>query len=132
LEERSVLMDAAFTGKVTSFRPNDKGADVEFTDAAAEDVRMLLDTFLREDGLKLDKGAPADGVYVSGSAIGRIAGGGFANRRKYNVTVRSIGDGSVQASIASAMTGMSGSVLGVMKERKQRRQLIEKLEAYLA
>ena len=125
-------MDAAFTGKVASFRPNDKGADIEFTGAAAEDVRTLIDAFLREDGLALDSGAPADGVYVSGSALGRIVGGGLANRRKYNVTVRSTGDGSVQASIASAMSGMSGSVLGVMKERKQRRQFIEKLQAYLA
>jgi hypothetical protein len=125
-------MDAAFAGKVASFQPNDKGADIEFTGSAAEDVRMLLDAFLREDGLKLDKGAPADGVYVSGSALGRIAGGGLVNRRKYNVTVRSTGEGSVHASIASAMSGMSGSVLGVMKERKQRRQFVEKLQAYLS
>ena len=125
-------MGAAFSGTVSSFRPNDKGADVEFTDSTAEDVRMLLDTFMREEGLKLDKGAPADGLYVSGSALGRIAGGGLVNRRKYNVTVRSIGEGSVHASIASAMSGMSGSVLGVMKERKQRRDFIEKLQAYLA
>ena len=125
-------MDATFTGRVTSFQPNDRGVDIGFSDCVAEDVRMLLDTFLREDGLRLDKGAPADGVYVSGSAIARIAGGGFVNRRKYNVTVRSVGDGVVHASIASAMSGMSGGGLGVAKERKQRRQLLEKLQAYLA
>jgi len=124
-------MGTSFTGRVTSFRPTDRGVDIGFSDSVAEEVRMILDAFLREEGLKLDKGAPADGVYVSGSAIGRIAGGGFANRRKYNVTVRSSGDGVVHASIASAMSGMSGGGLGVMKERKQRRQLLEKLQAHL-
>ena len=124
-------MGTVLTGTVTSFRPHDKGVDIDFTECAAEEIRMVLDAFLREDGLTLDGGAPADGMYVSGSALGRIAGGGFVNRRKYHVTVTSMGDGVVHASIVSAMSGVSGGGLGVMKERKQRRRLVEKLQAHL-
>jgi hypothetical protein len=50
---------------------------------------------------------------------------------KFDVRISS-SDTEVHASVASAMSGFSGGVIGVVKERKQRAKVIENLKIYLA
>jgi hypothetical protein len=124
-------MDVTFKGTVTTFQPTDKGAEIDFSGCAPDDVAQLLGTFFANSGLRLEKGDPANGTYGSGSSLGRIAAGGFAGRRKYEVKLASADGATVHATVASAMSGMSGGAIGLVKERKQRRQFVDSLKSYL-
>jgi hypothetical protein len=81
-------------------------------------------------GLSLEQGTTTEGIYGSGSKAGRAIGGGVIKRRKYTVGI-SVGDGGVRLSMQSAMSGIGGSVIGVIRERKQRRKFVASLRSYL-
>jgi hypothetical protein len=124
------FMDTTFTGKISSFRPSEKGAEVDFQDCTPEDVAQLADRFLGAIGLNLEDGTVMQGVYGSGSKAGRAIGGGFVKRRKYVVSV-SVTEGGVRLSMVSGMSGLSGSVVGLMRERKQRKEFVASLTSFL-
>ena len=123
-------MQTAFAGKVRSFQPSEKGADVEFVDCTADDVVAVAEQFLASVGLSLERGTTAEGIYGSGSRAARAIGGGVIKRRKYAVGI-SIGDGGVRLSMQSAMSGIGGSLIGVIRERRQRKKFVANLRSYL-
>jgi hypothetical protein len=123
-------METALVGKVRSFRPSDKGADVDFVDCTTDDVARVAEQFLAGIGLSLEQGTIAQGVYGSGSKAGRAIGGGLVKRRKYLVSI-SVSDGGVGLSMMSGMSGIGGSLLGVLRERKQRKAFVASLTSYL-
>ena len=56
-------------------------------------LTTLLNTFLLENGFKLEKGDPVNGTYGTGSSVGRAIAGGFAKRAKYDLSVASVEGG---------------------------------------
>lgn len=78
----------------------------------------------------MDSGSPISGLYTTGSAGGRAVLGGLANRKKYNVNVWADST-QTYATVESAMTGASGSVLGVVRERKGRDEIKGQLHIFL-
>jgi hypothetical protein len=123
-------VETTFVGKVSSFRPSDKGADIDFVDCTTDDVARVAEQFLAGVGLNLEKGTIAQGVYGSGSKAGRAIGGGLVKRRKYLVSI-SVSDAGVGLSMMSGMSGIGGSWLGLMRERKQRKAFVASLTSYL-
>lgn len=123
-------MQIALAANISSFRPSDKGADVEFVDCTTDDVARVAEQFLASVGLILEKGTTADGIYGSGSKVGRAIGGGVITRRKYVVAI-SAGDAGVRLSMQSAMSGIGGSVIGLIREKRQRKRFVASLRAYL-
>jgi hypothetical protein len=124
-------MSTELEGKLTTFKGTDKGAEMVFRSSNSDYVASRIRSFFEGNGFKLEKGDPTNGTYGSGSSVGRVAAGGFAGRSKFDVRISS-SDTEVHASVASAMSGFSGGVIGVVKERKQRAKVIENLKTYLA
>lgn len=125
-------MDPGFPGKIIDYKPSGKGAEIQFAGCAPEDVAVLAQRFLDAEGLKLESGTIWQGEWGSGSTIGRALAGGFVKRRKFNVSIAPPVDGGVQLRMMSAMSGVSGSLFGILRERKQRRQFVSKLKLYMA
>jgi hypothetical protein len=123
-------MDSAFRGSVRGFQPTDRGAEIDFAGASVEEVASLLEGFFQGDGFSLENGTRLEGRWGSGSRLGRALGGGLVKRRKYEVKIAPDGDG-VHVTLASAMSGLSGSLLGVSKERAQRKEFMARLQAFL-
>jgi hypothetical protein len=127
---RGSSVETTFVGKVSSFRPSDKGADIDFVDCTSDDVGRVAEQFLAGIGLDLEQGSIAQGIYGSGSKAGRAIGGGLIKRRKYVASI-SATDAGVRLSMMSGMSGIGGSLLGLMRERKQRKAFVASLTAYL-
>jgi hypothetical protein len=125
-------MQTDFHGTVASFQPTDKGAEIEFSGCAPGDVARLIDSFFLSSGFKLEKGDAMVGTYGSGSGTARLLAGGFVGRKKYDVSVRPVDPATVHATIASTMSGASGGLIGMMKEKKQRAAFADELKAYLS
>jgi hypothetical protein len=124
-------LNAPAQPKLDSFVPNKKGADISFVDASVERVADLLQTFFNSNGFTLEEGTATSGTYGSGSSGGRFVGGGFVKRRKYNFSISQL-DSRVQASLASAMSGWSGSVVGAVREQQGRKEFLAQLQASLS
>jgi hypothetical protein len=90
---------------------------------------MLRDFFMFA-GFTLESGTPISGQYTIGSAGGRALLGGLANRKKYNVNVWSDAT-QTHAQVESAMSGASGSVVGVVRERKGRDEIKGQLHMFM-
>ncbi len=116
--------------KMTNFRPTQKGAEVDFTDAMVVDVAGLVERFFVSSGFLLGQGTSQEGMYEAGSDRARLFAGGFAKRQKYNVII-SEADGNVHASVASGMSGASGSLVGIVREQQSRKTLTAALQAFL-
>jgi hypothetical protein len=125
-------MQTDFHGTVTAFEPTEKGAEIDFTGCGPSDVAQLIGSFFLTTGFKLEKGDAMIGTYGSGSGAVRVLAGGFAGRKKYDVSVTPVGDQTVHASVTSSMSGAGGGLIGVMKEKKQRGRFAEDLKAYLS
>jgi hypothetical protein len=123
-------VETTFAGKVSSFRPSEKGAEVDFLDCTTDDVALVAEQFLAGIGLNLEQGTIAQGIYGSGSRAGRAIAGGVVKRRKYRVSI-SVGDSGVRLSMMSGMSGIGGSWLGLIRERKQRKVFVASLTSYL-
>jgi hypothetical protein len=123
-------MGPGFQGTVVGFRPTDNGAEIDFANASVEQVATLLEGFLQSDRFRLEKGTALNGSWGSGSALGRALGGGFVRRRKFEVKIAASGNG-VHVDVRSVMSGISGSVLGVSRERAQRKDFVAKLKTFL-
>jgi hypothetical protein len=126
----SDLSEPALKPKMTTFRPTDKGAEVDFIDATVPDVAGLVERFFVSSGFLLRTGTSQQGTYETGSSGGRLIGGGFVKRQIYNVTI-SGADGNVHASVASGMSGASGSLLGIVREKQSRKTVTAALQAFL-
>lgn len=112
------------------FSPTAKGAEADFTDCSTVDVARLLEQWFIGNGFTLESGTAENGVYGQGSAGLRVVAGGFVKRKKYNVSVGGSGD-AIHASVGSAISGASGSLLGVARERSSRKDLTASLQSFL-
>ena len=118
--------------RVDSMQLNDRGAAFLFSGATPDAVADEFERFFLAEGFVLEEGTKLMGAYGSGSAKGRALGGGFVTRRKFDVRIAAGADGQVEAAVTSAMSGWSGSVMGVAKERKGRKALNLALESHFA
>ncbi len=110
--------------------PTDKGLNISISGVSIQDVANLLAEFFMMRGFTLGSGIPVSGTYEMGSKGARIALGGLVKRQKYSVSVW--GDNKlVNAMVQSEMSGASGSVLGVVRERKGRDELKIALQYFL-
>ncbi|MGC1183842.1 MAG: hypothetical protein WBA31_01655 [Candidatus Dormiibacterota bacterium] len=120
-----------FAGSVLTFLPTDKGAEIDFADCTDDEVANLMARFFTAKGFRLEEGTPGHGAYGSGNLALRLLAGGLYKRRKYDIRITKSGDG-VRMTVESAMSGWSGSLLGVARERSQRKQFQADLRTYLA
>lgn len=107
--------------------PTDKGMEFVFGGVDDSYVAGLIGNFFIGRGFILGSGSPIAGVYEAGSAVGRAVLGGFVKRQKYSVNVWSNEFGT-HAIVHSEMSGASGSVVGVVRERKGRDDLKSALQ----
>ena len=98
----------------------------------ADAIADEFERFFVGQGYALEEGTKLTGSYGTGSAKGRAFGGGFVTRKKFDVRIAPTADGHVEAAVISAMSGWSGSLVGVAKERKGRKALNLALEAHFA
>jgi hypothetical protein len=118
--------------RIENMRLNDRGAAFVFSGGTPEAVADEFERFFLAEGFALEEGTKLMGAYGSGSAKGRALGGGFVTRRKFDVRIVAGDRGLVEAAVISAMSGWSGSVMGVAKERKGRKAMNLALEAHFA
>jgi hypothetical protein len=118
--------------RIESMRINDRGAAFVFSGTSPEAVADEFERFFVSEGFALEDGTKLMGAYGTGSAKGRAFGGGFVNRRKFDMRIAQTPDGHVEAAVTSAMSGWSGSLVGVAKERKGRKSLNLALESHFA
>jgi zinc ribbon protein len=117
--------------KVTSLQTSPKGAEVWFSGADVSTVSDVLAMFFNSNGFALEKGSAENGTYGLGSSSGRLIGGGFTKRQLYSVAV-SQGDGFVHAKLQTAMSGWSGSIVGVVREQQGRSTFAAQLQTFLS
>jgi len=118
--------------RIEDMKLNDRGAAFVFSGATPEAVADEFERFFLAEGFALEEGTKRMGAYGSGSAKGRALGGGFVTRRKFDLRIAPTADGHVEAAVTSAMSGWSGSLVGVAKERKGRKALNLALESHFA
>jgi hypothetical protein len=132
--------------RVEAFSPTDKGVEVDVSGSDPAQVADVVEGFFLSNKFRLESGDKHNATYGMGSAVGRVIGGGLVKRAKYGVAISQpqltdparpdvTGEPAtgplVHISIASQMSGASGSLLGISREKKQRRQFVEDLKAYL-
>jgi len=113
--------------KLTAFNPTKKGAVMTFTDASQDYVASNVASYLQANGFRLEGGSNLEGIWGMGSSTARVLAGGFSRRSKYNVSC--MGQSPVTVTLTSAMSGWSGSWLGAIKEKRQRKSFAEQLRA---
>jgi hypothetical protein len=131
----SDLPTQSFAPRVISFTPTKKGAEVDFVGGSREDVANIVERFFFARKFKLEGGDKYSGTYGIGNAVARALAGGLVKRAKYSVQVVDSGmpgsASTVRLILASEMSGMSGSLLGVQRENKQRKEFVDALQSYL-
>lgn len=110
--------------------PTDQGLEILFGGASDDFVAGLIGNFFNGRGFVLGSGSPIAAVYETGSAVGRAVLGGFVKRQKYSVNVWTDEHGT-HARVHSEMSGASGSIVGVVRERKGRDEVKCALQWYL-
>ena len=110
--------------------PTEKGMEFSFGGMSDLDVGNFLGGFFLSRGFVLGSGSPIAGVYETGSAVGRAVFGGFVKRQKYSLNVWS-DPSATHARIHSEMSGASGSVVGVVRERRGRDDIKTALQWYV-
>jgi hypothetical protein len=113
-----------------SLAPTDKGLEILFGGVSDGDIASLIGNFFMGRGFVLGSGSPIAGVYETGSAVGRALLGGFVKRQKYSVNIWTDEHGT-HARVHSEMSGASGSVVGVVRERRGRDEVKTALQWYL-
>ncbi len=119
------------TPRVDAIEATKKGAELVFVDASLDHVAFLMATFLNNEGFTLESGTSTQGEYGLGSAGSRVVAGGFVKRRKYAISMVDV-DQRVRVSLASTMSGWSGSAVGAVREQQGRKEFVAHLQAYLA
>ena len=115
---------------LSQFNATDKGANLTFVGYTVNDVGNILRDFFMFAGFTMESGTPFSGLYTTGSAGGRALLGGLANRKKYSVNVWADAT-HTYALVESTMSGASGSVLGVVRERKGRDEIKGQLHMFM-
>jgi hypothetical protein len=118
--------------RIENMKLNDRGAAFVFSGATPEAIADEFERFFVSEGFALEEGTKLMGVYGSGSSKGRALGGGWVNRRKFDVRIAAGDRGLVEAAVISAMSGWSGSLVGVAKERRGRKAMNLALESNFA
>jgi hypothetical protein len=121
---------SAFRGGVLGFQQTEKGVDVLFGAATIAEVHTLAANFLAARGFEREAGTLGRSTWGRGNAAARAVAGGLVSRAKYTVVISQTTDG-VQLSFVSTMSGWSGSLLGVARERSQRKDFVDRLQVHL-
>lgn len=110
--------------------PTDRGIDLLFGGVNDSFAADLIGRFFLGRGFVLGSGSPIAGVYETGSAVARAVLGGFVKRQKYSVNIWTNELGT-HVKVQSEMSGASGSVVGVVRERKGRDDVKSALQWYV-
>lgn len=115
---------------LAEFAATDKGANLTFVGYSANDAGNILRDFFMFAGFTMESGTPISGLYTTGSASSRVLLGGLSNRKKYSVSVWADAT-QTYAQVESVMSGASGSVLGIVRERKARDEIKGQLYIFM-
>jgi hypothetical protein len=107
--------------------PTDKGMEFSFGGVSDAAIANLIAQFFISRGFTLGLGSPIAGIYETGSAAGRAVLGGFVKRQKYSVNIWTDST-ATHALVQSEMSGASGSVVGVVRERRGRDEIKSALQ----
>jgi hypothetical protein len=110
---------------------DDRGGTLTFSNASPEIVAEAFERFFDSHGFALEDGDRLNGTYGLGSRDMRLLAGGLAKRKKYDLHILTM-EGGVQATVASAMSGWSGSLVGAMKEKRGRKEFNAQLREYFS
>lgn len=122
---------SAFRGRVLGFQETEKGADVLFAATTVLEIHTLAANFLAARGFEKELGTVEMSTWTRGNAAARLVAGGFVGRAKYTVRINQTADG-IQLSFQSAMSGWSGSLVGVARERSQRKDFVDRLRSHIS
>ena len=117
--------------KLVSFQPEKKGGTFCFQGTNAAALASEVSAFFTRQGYKLEVGAPANGIYGTGSDLMRMLLGGFVARYKFQITIEPQ-DTHVWLKIDKAMSGAMGGLLGVSKMNKEVTRIMEALQTHFA
>ena len=109
---------------------NDTGATIDFIGISAMESANIVSSFFSQMGFRLESGSAMQGIYGKGSAVARVAVGGFVTREKYSVQVQQSG-AVVRVSLSSAMSGFSGGFIGMSREKSARNGFKQSLGMFL-
>ncbi len=112
--------------RVLTVQATPAGADPVFAGGDPKQVQQWAADFLTGFGLSHRE----DGFWTRGTPVRRVLLGGLAPPAKYTLKVTQT-DAGVELSLASVMSGWSGSFIGVARERSQRREFIRQLRQYI-
>lgn len=115
---------------LSQFMPIEKGANLTFVGYSTNDVGNIVRDFFMYAGFTMESGTPISGLYTTGSAGGRMLLGGLANRKKYSVNVWADAT-QTYAQVESTMSGASGSIVGMVRERKGRDEIKGQLHMFM-
>lgn len=109
---------------------NDTGATIDFVGISTSEAANIIASFFSQMGFKVESGTPMQGIYGKGSAVARVAVGGFVTREKYSVQVQQF-DVVVRVGLLSAMSGFSGGFIGMSREKTARNSFKQSLGMFL-
>lgn len=109
---------------------SDTGAIIEFVRISAQEASNVIAGFFTQLGFRIENGSPMQGTYGKGSAVARVAVGGFVTREKYSVVVQPYGN-VIRVQITSSMSGFSGGFIGLSRERNARHNVKHALGMFL-
>ena len=133
--------------RVAAFVPTKKGAEIDLVGCSPDQAADAVERFFVAREFRLESGNKFNATYGIGSAVGRALAGGLVKRSQYAVAVSESGmsgearpdlpnqdpnGGAVRVVVASQMSGMSGSLVGVGREQAQRHEFVSSLKTYLA
>lgn len=118
---------ASFMG--VSFVPTPEGALVYFEGIDPNAVAAETGQFFHWQGYHLEEGHTFVGIYGRGSVAGRVFAGGFADRSKIAVRIEPENQ-YCRLTIAKAMSGMGGGILGYSKMNKEIERLRHSLYGF--
>ena len=115
---------------LSQFIATDKGVNLTFVGYSANAAGNILRDFFMSAGFTMETGTPLSGLYTTGSAGGRVLLGGLSDRKKYSVSVWADAT-QTYVKVESVMSGASGSVFGVVRERKGRDEIKGQLHMFM-
>jgi len=101
-----------------------KSATFTFSDTPTDLIADHVATVFTDRQYRLETGSPTEGTYGTGSDVLRVFLGAFAKRYKFSVAITPNGQ-ETECTLAKAMSGAMGGVIGARKMTKEFEALVE-------
>lgn len=103
------------------------GAAFLFKNATPVEASEILRAYLFREKYRLEDGTALQGVYGTGSAIGRAIAGAFVKRYKFRVDITPQ-QGLTRIEFSKGMSGAMGGVIGYRKMSKEFDRLVDAIK----